>query len=454
MTTEEFAPYSEESERAVIGALLVAGTFGPTDEIDEIKGILTPAMFFNQRLRVCYESAMQIYDSAESLNVVRMAHELQKRGQWDQVNGKAFLRELMNDCPTSVLLPRYASVVIECFDRRTALKAYRKAVERVSGWEDMDTVESETSEAVRPSARVDPADKPDIRSAVDAWLEENMSDSQTLPIPTLIPHLDEMLSGGLHVEQLVILGGYPGSGKTATAIQVAQETAVQKHGVLYLSYEMSANELVTRMVAARTRINVSAVDGVVRNQSSELDRVMEATGYISELPLRIPSDAVGTVENIVAQSRQAANAFARSGGAPLRLIVVDHLHLIQGDNPKLSRNNELDIITQRLKALARELNVTVLALSQLNRPPAQSRNSKPDLSSLRDSGTIEQNADAVIMVHTPKSDENDTNKAEKITYVVRKNRRGPLGDAGALFDKRYQLIKGARDIDDWPEFKE
>ena len=287
-----------------------------------------------------------------------------------------------------------------------------------------------------------------MRGIGDRLLQEWGDEIDVPPYRLLmgIQYFDDLTYGGLKAKQLVIIGADTGIGKTALALQLAHLAAVDSKAVLYLSLEMDGSEMMQRMIAARTGLNVGILNDVYKAESSQMNTLMDAHGAVSELPMHIPTDAIQTPASIAIQARRYVQEH------DIKLLVVDHLQLVSAESDKdVNRNVELDVLTRVLKGLAMELNITVLALSQFNRGTVRNAAIKPDMSSLRDSHTIAQNADIVILMHIPEPD--DEAWEIPVQVVIAKHRNGKKGTAFTIYDRASQRFRGAAQTAKFPDFR-
>ena len=439
-TPDVFLFYSIVAEEAVLGSILISGHL-PAN-IDQI---LRAEDFYSQRNRKVYEAIVRLSRRGSvDLNQVTVAHEL--GDELEEVGGAGYLGILVSNTPTSLHAISYATIIVE--------EAAKRRIQRISASLSdylgngsalgIATAMSKDLMAVR-------APDPALRSKFSAKeLVDNMiflaQNAPTNLLSTGFPVIDKNMHGGFTPGQLVVLGGRPGSGKTALAMQLAVRAATQhKVAVGILSLEMSGVELMSRATSAMTQLPADVLMEAVRNQSMQAVPIMDAWGALSDLNLTIDEQPSVSAENIDLWARR------QHAEAGLDMLVVDHIQLVAGDERK-TRVDQLDVVTRTLKSIARDLNCVVLACSQLSRDPARD-NREPTITDLRDSGAIEQNADAVLILHKQVA-KKDPVKAKKqegdipiVDIHLAKNRSGKPGKQFAIFEQRFSRFV------DWTEAK-
>lgn len=410
--------HSNDAEQSVIGALLMPGSTA----IDRI-GQLKPGHFFAEAHRVIFSEIMAMASQGISVDPVTVAERLDAAGLSDKTGGLAYLGELAANTPSSANAGRYAQVVAEkslerelvaAADRIQAIAAgVGSTAEKLAAAQSAIMVISEAAAPKRPQT---------IREVLVRAVAaiERRGEGADSAMSTGFDDLDRKLSGGFRRGNLVIIAGRPGMGKTALAAGMAFNAACAGVPTLFSSMEMGDTELADRLVAVAGRVPLDDIlAGNMEGDSG--DRIMAGTAKLHELPLVIDEQGGLTFFDIASKARSVK----RQHG--LGLLVIDYLQLASGDGE--NRNSQIEGITRSLKALAKELDIPIVALSQLSRNCEARPNKRPMLSDLRESGAIEQDADVVLMCYRDeyyRPDSPDTGTAE---IIVAKNRQGATGMA-------------------------
>jgi len=413
-------PHSEDAEQSVLGALLMDNS-----AIDRM-GELEEAAFFSAAHRLIYSAIRTHAAAGKSWDVITVAEMLEAHGKLNDVGGLPYLGSLAQNVPSSANIGRYAEIVRDHATRRNMMAAAAELAELASKpidvAEAMDRVQSRLL-AITEGAK---ADEPrSIGAIIDEHLNTldcRMSDERH-GITTGLPNLDASLNGGWRRGQVIVLAARPNMGKTALALHSALEAAREGYSVLFLSMEMVASELADRAIAAHGRINLGKLL-TAQMDDAEWSGVTAATSKLHELPLHV-LDRPGL--NFF-QVASFARRHKRKHG--LDVLVVDYLQLMVG-NPDDKRHAQIEEITRNLKTLAKQLNIAVLLLSQLSRKTEDAR--RPKLSHLRDSGSIEQDADVVLFIHREEVDDPETRWKNYADIYIAKIRQGAIGRIGATY---------------------
>ncbi len=436
MNNEKLPPYDVEAEEAVIGSLLIDG-----DAMFEIAAFLKGEDFFTPQNRWIYDACFSLYERHELINQITVAHELAQRDKLEEVGGVAYLSKLVSTVPTSLHIESYAQIVSRLSVMRRLISASNQIA--AIGFEaeaDVDTALSRAEDIlfkVRQQRRH--GDFVLLRNILGQYFEE----TGPVTVEEDIPHiftgftaLDDLLVG-LQRSALIVLAARPTVGKTSLALNIARNAAInQKACVALFSLEMSQLEIAQRFLSSESDVNLGHVRHGSYSEENE-KKIMEASGILSEAPIYIDDSPQLRVLELRSKARRLY--FER----PVDLIIVDYLQLIKGETRNENRVQELSEITRSLKAIARELNVPVLAVSQLSRAVELRPTHKPQLSDLRDSGSIEQDADVVLLMHRDELYYSEDEWAEKhigeqyprgITDVnIAKNRNGPRAEVKINF---------------------
>ncbi len=454
---QRLPPFDVEAEEAVIASLMV-----DEDAIYKIQGIIRPEDFFREQNRWIYEACLALWDRTESINQVTVAHELTRRKLLDDAGGPAFLSQVVTDLPTPIGVEHYARIVQRDSIYRSLIGATRQIAEMAyEGGPKLDTVLARAEELImslRSSEKF--RDFFHIRQLLEQYLEVPGIDSRgsTLlgAIRTGFVDLDTLL-GGLKRSDLVIMAARPSLGKTSLALNVARNAAIgQGARVAVFSLEMAAAQLAQRLLASESGVDSTRLR-LGEHTEGEERRILHGMGVLAEAEIYIDDTAVQRVAEI------RAKAHRLNRERPLDLVVVDYLQLIQGTGRGDNRVSEVSDISRSLKGLARELDVTVIACSQLSRAPEQRVPHVPMLSDLRESGSIEQDADTVMFiyredVYTNEEEWQRTNPERAFPegiaqIIVAKHRNGPTGNVHLRFRKNLTRFEDLASIEPEPAYE-
>jgi replicative DNA helicase len=440
VVAERVPPFDVEAEEAVLASLLV-----DEDAIYKIQSIVRPEDFYREHNRWVYEACLALWDRTESINQVTVAHELTRQSRLDDIGGPAFLSRIVGELPTPIGVEHYARIVQRDGIYRGLIGATRQIAEMAyEGGPRLEAVLSRAEELILALHSGDKfRDFAHIRQLLEQYLEVPGIDSRGASlvghIRTGFVDLDTLL-GGLKRSDLVIVAARPSLGKTSLTLNIARNSAVgQGARVAIFSLEMAAEQLAQRLLASESGVDSTRLRLGEHNEAEER-KIMHAMGVLAEAEIYIDDTAVQRVTEI----RAKAHRLHRE--KPLDLIVVDYLQLIQGGGYRSdNRVAEVSEISRALKGLARELDVTVLACSQLSRAPEQRVPHIPMLSDLRESGSIEQDADTVVFIYREdvyvtedqwQAMHPDRPFPEGIAQViVAKHRNGPTGNIHLRFRK-------------------
>ncbi len=450
-------PNDNDAEEAVIGSLLINGT-----SIYQIADFLQPADFYFEQNLWLFDAAVTLYKRDEAINQVTMAQELSRTGKLDACGGVAKLSYLISVCPTSLDIEHYARIVY----RLSIMRQLIAAGDRIStiGYEAGPDVEESMAKAEGLLFKLRRGggnnDLTHIREVLDKYFEVEPKASEDKPerLPYVLSGfagLDEFL-GGMQRADLLIVAGRPSMGKTSLALNIARNAAVQSRAcVAVFSLEMGRDSLVTRLVSSESGINSRRIRfGEHRNEEEER-KVMEATGVLSEVPIYIDD----TPMIRIAEMRSKALRLNYERG--IDLVILDYLQLMQGESRSgfgENRVQEISYISRSLKALARELDAPVIAVSQLSRAVEMRTSHEPQLSDLRESGSIEQDADVVLFIYRDeyyyKTEEEWITAhpdrefpREEADVIIAKHRNGPTGRVKLRFRQNLARFESLGSIE-------
>jgi replicative DNA helicase len=439
-------PSDSDAEEAVIGSLLIDGT-----AIFQITDFLQPMDFYFEQNQWLYEACMALYQRDEAINQITLAQELSRKGRLEACGGAARLSYFISVCPTALDIEHYARIVY----RLSVMRQMISAGDRIAGlgYEAGPDVEDSLAKAEGILFKLrrgqGTGDLTHIRQVLDKYFEvaPPTSDERPERLPYVrsgFAGLDEFL-GGFQRADLVIIAGRPSMGKTSLALNIARNAAVEHRACVALfSVEMARDSLVLRLLSSESGVNSRRVRFGDHTEDEER-RVMEATGVLSEAPIYIDDTP------LLRMAEMRSKALRLNYERGIDMVIIDYLQLMQGEGVRgENRVQEITYISRSLKALARELNAPVLAVSQLSRAVEWRASHEPQLSDLRESGSIEQDADVVIFIYRDeyyyKSEEewiaahpDREYPREEADVIIAKHRNGPTGRVKLRF--RQSLAK-------------
>lgn len=416
-------PHDIDAEQCVLGGMLLS-----SDAIGDVVEALAPLggqAFYRPQHEVIYEAILDLYAQGEAVDPITVTHKLTKDGDLARVGGAAYLHTLVQAVPTAANAAHYADIVLDRAKlRRLAETGTHIAQMGYAAQGDADSVLDDASAALAQVTQAT-ADRTGGTTLADVFVqavhaaEQIQSEGHAMGVPTGYTDLDILLHG-LHPGQMVIVAGRPAMGKTTVALDIARSAAI-KHGhqTAFFSLEMGRAELGFRIVSAEARVALDHLRGG-RMTEDDWARVARVADRITAAPLTIFDDAVTTITQVRAACRRLQQ---RQG---LDLVIIDYLQLMQSSGRRAeNRQVEVSQISRDIKLMAKELGVPVVVLSQLNRGPEQRTDKRPLLSDLRESGSLEQDADIVILVHREDAYEKESLRAGETDLIVAKHRNGP-----------------------------
>ncbi len=444
-------PYSEEAEKSVLGALFLDPQKMPT-----VQGIINETDFYKQRHQYIYQAMDTIYNKNTTIDIITLASQLESYDQLDNVGGREYLVELMTFTPTSVNIEQYAEIIKEKSILRQLIEASTQISQ--SAYDEGDDIQNivdrseklilsigEGSQSNRPQPI-----RPIIDEAMQNIIELSERKQEIVGLPTGYRDLD-LLTNGFQPDQLIILAARPSVGKTAFALNIAQNVATKSQiPVVIFSLEMGAIDLVNRLICAEGNINATNLR-TGNLTDDEWSSFTIATDNLRKAPIFIDDSAGTRVSEIRAKCRRL-----KQENPDLGLIVIDYLQLIEG-NGKENRQQEVSDISRQLKIMAKELKVPVIALSQLSRGVEHRQNKRPILSDIRESGSIEQDADIVAFLYREDYHQQDEEPEENtvqddlpdntVEVIIAKNRAGARDTVRLLFKKEYNKFSNMSFMD-------
>lgn len=425
-------PQSLDSERALLGALLLK-----PDAIHDVGDLVKHDSFYAEKHRAIYEAMGELSERGEPIDLLSLAERLQSKGQLERVGGRAYIADLVSSAPAPGNYHHYAELVVRKHLMRSLIDASYEISEAAYD-EGRETAEvlDQAEKMIYAIGNASASHKfipiKDTFGDVVDFIESlSNKDDAVRGVPTGFPDLDNLLAG-LHPSDLVILAARPSMGKTSLALAMARNAAVQHRiPVGIFSLEMSAEQVRDRLLSAESFVNGWKLRTGKVHDEDEYTRIRDAVDTLSKAPIFIDDKPAANILSM----RAVARRLKREHG--IGLIVVDYLQLMAPTNTRASDSmvQQVTEISRSLKSLARELQVPVLALSQLSRAVEQ-RGGKPRLSDLRDSGSIEQDADVVMFIHREDKVNKDSDRPNIAEILIEKHRNGPVGKAELYFDDK------------------
>ncbi|MCM2339194.1 MAG: replicative DNA helicase [Burkholderiales bacterium] len=424
-------PQSIPSEQAVLGSIMLR-----KDAIHEVEDIVNSDSFYVEKHKIIFQAMLDLFLKNEPIDMLSLSTKLSEQKVIDAVGGNQYLAEIVNTVPSSTNIKHYADIVQKKYILRSLIEAadYVSELAFEEGDDHMDDILDLAEKKIFSVVSSPKSQKyTNLKDALpEAWerLEKLHEHKGALRgLPTGFKELDNTLSG-LQKSDLIILAARPSMGKTTLALDIARMSSVtHDKSVLIFSLEMSSQQLVDRMLSAQSRVNAwnlrtghLSSDRDFSHLRDSLDRLSKAKIYIDDQP----------GNSIVRMKALARRLKAEKG---LDLIVVDYLQLMTTSKTYDSMVNQVTEISRSLKSLAKELDVPVLALSQLSRA-VESRGGRPRLSDLRDSGSIEQDADVVMFIHREDKGKDESEKTNIAEILIEKHRNGPTGKVDLYFDEK------------------
>lgn len=434
------SPNNLEAEQSILGSLML-----DKEAIVKIADFLLPVDFYQNKHQTIFEAMLSLYENREPIDVLSISNKLEEKSKLEEIGGSSYIASLVNMVPSASHVVHYAKVVQKKAMLRRLISAADQIVEMgYSGNEDVERILDEAEQRIfKVSQKYLKQDFVPIKSILENAFnridELHRDDGSIRGVPSGFLDLDKVLAG-FQKSDLVILAARPSIGKTTLALDIARQIGVQsKIPVGIFSLEMSSDQLIDRMLAAQAGIDLWRLrTGKLRSSGPENDfeKLNEAMGILSEAPIYIDDTASANIMEMRTMARRLQTEHN------LGLIIIDYLQLMEGR--KMSGDNrvqEISEISRALKQLARELNIPIIALSQLSRQVESRSPQIPKLSDLRESGSIEQDADVVMMLYREDREKPDTPNKQIVDVIVAKHRNGPLGRASLYFEERSTTFK-------------
>ena len=433
---ERVPPQNIEAEQAVLGAMLIK-----KEAIAEVQEILQPDDFYREAHRIVYEAMVQLQNNDEAVDLVTLTEQLRKSEQLDKIGGLAFITQLANAVPTAANVVYHAKIVKEKAELRSLINAATAIAS--AAYEDNTDVENIMDDAEKKilavANRQNGGAFESMKSIVMRTFERiNVlyeSKGGLTGISSGFKDLDK-LTAGLQKSDLILVAARPSMGKTAFTLNIASYVGTHGGKVAFFSLEMSKEQLMQRMLCAEGGIDATKLR-TGQLDTPEWNKLVHVADTLSRAPIYIDDTAGITVMELRSKARRLK---AEHG---LDLIIIDYLQLMQGRPSKNGDNRQQEIseISRSLKALARELDVPVIALSQLSRSVESRQIKKPMLSDLRESGSLEQDADIVMFLYREDYYDKDTENKNITDIIVANHRNGPVDTISLFFQKEYTKFR-------------
>lgn len=432
------APQNLEAEASLLGAILI-----DADALVKIADIVGPDDFFDARNKHIYEAVLALYEKRSPIDVLTLADQLKTSGYLDMIGGPSYLTELTNFVPTATHVEQYANLVSQKALRRRLIQASKDLTDL--GYDESKELKELIEEAETRLFQVSQQHVKQSVISLETILAESFDRLDDLHrdkgkirgVPTGFRDLDNVLAG-LQRSDLIILAARPSMGKTALVLNLAHNVAVMaKEPVLFFSLEMSKEQLVDRLLSMESGVDAWALR-TGNLTDGDFERIGQAMGTLSEAPIFIDDTPGITISDLRTKARRESHKH------PLGLIIVDYLQLMSGGSKFGGSDNrvqEISEISRGLKGIAREMNVPLIALSQLSRSVENRNPQIPQLADLRESGSIEQDADVVAFIYREEYYNPETERKYITDLLIKKHRNGPTDNVELYFEREKQRFR-------------
>jgi len=447
---DRLPPHSPEAEQGVLGCIMLSPNDCLGESIEKLKA--GAEVFYDLRHQTIFSALLEMYDSREAIDVITLQQRLKNKQLLDEVGGLAYLASLPDMVPSAANLAYYLDIVQEKFLLRKMIRTCTEVVTRVYDYEGevdalMDEVERDILRISESRVQSHTATiKELVKKAINTIEDFHQRQGMLTGLGTGFTDLDKMTTG-LHGGEMIVIAARPSVGKTSLAMNIAEHVSIdQRLPVGVFSLEMTSESLVLRMLCSRSRVNLRNVrDGFLAER--DFPKLTGAAGKLANAPLFIDDSSSLSILQLRAKARRMYQQYG------VKLFIVDYLQLLHSTARRAeNRQQEIADISSGIKALAKELSVPVVVLSQLNRELEREKNRKPRLSDLRESGAIEQDADVVGLLYKPSSDDDDSGDAQEdavpVNLLIAKQRNGPTGDVNLTFLKSYTRFESAAKVSD------
>ncbi|MEN3202443.1 MAG: replicative DNA helicase [Atribacterota bacterium] len=431
MSIDRIPPHSVEAEQATLGSMLL-----DREALLRALEILRPEDFYYEAHRVIFESMIELFDEDKVCDLVTLAEKLRQKGKLESIGGMEYLAQIVNVVPTAANVEYYARIVEEKSLVRSLIQVCTRIIResyeaKLEANELLDEAQNLILQLSQKRIRSDFVSlKEVVNQAFDRITELYHRDEHVTGIPSGFVDLD-VLTAGFQPSDFVVVAARPGMGKTSFCLNIAQYVGVEKKiPVAIFSLEMSKDQIAQRMLCSEARIDAGRVRKGFLTEK-DWPQLAQAAGRLAEAPIFIDDTPSISVLELRAKARRL------KAEKNLGLVIIDYLQLMKGYGRSENRQQEISEISRSLKAMARELNIPVIAVSQLSRAVEQRSPKRPQLSDLRESGAIEQDADLVILIYREDYYNPNTPKKNIAEVIVAKQRNGPVGTVELLFQKDF-----------------
>jgi replicative DNA helicase len=420
LSSHKLPPQNVEAEQSVLGGILIEN-----EAINKVMEILTVDDFYRDAHRRIFNALINLSERDEPADLITLTNELRKIDQLDSIGGASYLASLIDSVPTAANIETSTDIITQSYEDRGDVEGFLDEAERA--------IFEISEKRVKPSFY-------SIRDIVKESFKtiERLFEKKELVtgVPSGFKELDR-LTAGFHASDLIIVAGRPSMGKTALCLNLAQYAAIEKRiPVAIFSLEMSKEQLVIRMLCSEAQVEGTRLRTGFLTES-DWPKLTLAAGNLSDAPIFIDDSAAISVLELRAKSRRL------KGDYGLGMLIIDYLQLMKGRTRVESRQQEISEISRSLKALAKELNIPVIAVSQLSRKTEERQGMRPQLSDLRESGAIEQDADLILFLYRDEvynRSEDNPNKG-KAEVIIGKQRNGPIGKIEMAFLDKFTTFK-------------
>ncbi|MEY4995006.1 MAG: replicative helicase [Actinomycetota bacterium] len=424
-------PHNLDAEQSTLGGMLLS-----QEAVAEVFEMVSGSDFYAPKHELIFNAILNLFGKGEPTDVIAVSDELNKQGNLIKAGGADYLHSLTSYVPTAANASYYAQIVAEKAILRRLIEAGTRIAQ--SGYESQgevtDLVNQAQAEVYKVVSQTSKEDYVGLSDSIEAAIHEietaQKRGGELTGIPTGFTDLDA-LTHGLHPGQLVIVAARPAVGKSTFALDIARAAAIKHNkATIFFSLEMGRAEIAMRMLAAESSIYLQSMR---KGNLSEADwtRLAAIRGKINDAPLYIDDSPNMSLVEIRAKCRRLAQQ------VDLKMVVIDYIQLMSSGKKVESRQQEVSEFSRALKLLAKELGIPVVALSQLNRQTEQSKDKRPEISHLRESGSLEQDADVVVLLHREGIYEKDHPRAGEADLILAKQRNGPTGTVVVAFHGQY-----------------
>lgn len=425
-------PQDLAAEQSVLGGMLIS-----KDAIADVIAQIQSQDFYRPAHETIFDTIIELYGHGEPADAITVVAELNKRGELSRIGGAPYIHDLISMVPTAANAGYYARIVRERSVMRRLVEAGTRIVQlgyATDGAEVDEVVNNAQAEIYNVTENRTSEDYvvlgDFIGEAVDDIEEAQNRTGGFTGVPTGITDFDR-LTNGLHPGQMIVVAARPAMGKSTFGIDIVRSASIKhKMSSVVFSLEMSRNEIATRILAAEGRIHMTKLRNGDMDEA-DWQRLAAAQSRMADAPLFIDDSPNMSLMEIRAKCRRLKQRH------DLKLVVIDYLQLMSSGKRVESRQQEVSEFSRALKLLAKEIEVPVIAISQLNRGPEQRTDKRPAISDLRESGSIEQDADMVVLIHRPDAYEKEHPRAGEADFIVAKHRNGPTADLAVLFQGQY-----------------